>query len=374
MMPVGAFIVDQNYVVRRWNSCLERWSGIPKESILGTHLLERFPKLKQPQYFLRIGEVFKGGPPLVFSSKFHQYLIPCPIGKGGNQTQQTMVTPVYDEEGQENYALFTIQDVTDATHQLANFRNIKKNLLGKEIELKTVLLEVQRINSELENFAHVVSHDLKAPLRGIKNLADWILEDLEGKITEESKMHLERLKERATHMHAMIDSILHYSRNISGELEIEFVDTKALIKEVIEELCPPSSFHLHIHPDLPKFNTQRTKLKQVFTNLIDNAFKHHDREDGKIEIGVKDTGDMFEFIVKDDGPGIEPTFQKSIFVIFQTISKKSTGDSTGIGLAITKKIVNDNRGTIELESSPGAGALFRFTWPKNIQTLPSSDH
>jgi PAS domain S-box-containing protein len=367
IMPVGAFLLDQEYTVLYWNSCLERWSGISKETILGTSFLEHFPRLKQPQYALRIEEVLQGGPPVVFSSRFHQYLIPCPIGKEQYQTQQTMVTSVYDEEEHKPYALFTIQDVTDASQQLENFKTIKENLLKKEIDLGNVLLEVKRINLELEQFAHVVSHDLKAPLRGIQNLTNWILDTLEDKVTEESKVHLQLLKERVIRMQTMIDSILHYSKNIGGELEVEQVDSKTLIKEVIEEICPPANFQFHIHPDLPKLLTHRTRLKQVFANLVDNAVKHHDRQDGKIEIEVNAAGDTYEFIVKDDGPGIEPSFQKNVFVLFQTAGKKSDTNNTGIGLAIAKKIVNDSKGKIELESSPGAGALFRFTWPKNIQ-------
>ncbi len=364
MMPVGAFIVNQNYSVLRWNSCLARWSGVSKESILGTHLLERFPKLTQPQYSLRIDEVIKGGPPVVFSSKFHKYLIPCPIGKGLYQTHQTTVTSIHDEEKQGDYALFTIQDVTDATYQLAKFRTIKENLLKKEIDLETVILEAKRINSELEQFAHVVSHDLKAPLRGIQNLADWILATLEDKVTEESKVHLQLLKERTLRMQVMIDAILNYSKNIGGRQELEMVDSGVLIKEIIEEIGPPSSFQFYINPKMPQLLTHRTRLKQVFANLIENAVKHHNREDGTVNIEVHDAGTTYEFTVKDDGPGIDSNYQKNIFALFQTGSKKLSEDNTGIGLAIAKKIVKDNMGNIELESSPESGTQFRFTWLK----------
>jgi PAS domain S-box-containing protein len=369
MMPVGAFIVNQNYNILFWNSCLARWSGVSKESILGTHLLERFPNLKQPQYSLRLEEVIKGGPPAVFSSKFHKYLIPCPIGRGKYQTHQTTVTAIHDGEEQSDYALFTIQDVTDATHQLENFKTIKENLLKKEIDLETVILEAKRINNELEQFAHVVSHDLKAPLRGIQNLADWILATLKDKVTEESKVHLQLLKERTLRMQVMIDAILNYSKNIGGRQELEMVDSRVLIKEIIEEIEPLSSFHFHINPKMPQLLTHRTRLKQVFANLIGNAVKHHNREDGTVDIEFKDTDDAYEFIVKDDGPGIDSHYQKNIFALFQTGTKKLNEDNTGIGLAIAKKIVKDNKGSIELESSPESGTQFRFIWPKISQPL-----
>ncbi len=367
MMPVGAFIVSQNYTVLYWNSCLARWSGISRETILGTHLLENFPRLKQPQYSLRIEEVIKGGPPAVFSSKLHKYLIPCPVGKDKYQTHQTTVTSIYSKNEQDNYALFTIQDVTDANIQLAQFRTIKEDLLKKEIDLETVILEAKRINGELEQFAQVVSHDLKAPLRGIQNLADWILATLEDTVTEESKVHLQLLKERTLRMQVMIDAILNYSKNIGGEQKIELVDSKTLIEEIIQEISPPPSFNFQINLNMPEFYTHRTRLKQVFANLVGNAVKHHNRKDGIVEITVHDTGETFEFIVKDDGPGIDSSYQKNIFVIFQTASKKLSQENTGIGLAIVKKIVQDHKGNIELESSPGTGSQFRFTWPKELQ-------
>lgn len=371
MMPVGAVIVNQDYVVVHWNSCLERWSGVPSKTILNTSLLEYFPRLKQPQYALRIEGVLKGGPPVIFSSKFHQYLIPCPIGEEKFQTQQTTVTYVHNEETQENYALFTIQDVTDATHQLAKFRTIKENVLKKEIELENVLFEVKRINHELGQFAHVVSHDLKAPLRGIQNLTDWIMETLEDDVNDESKIHLQLLKERVIRMQLMIDAILNYSKNIGGAMNVEPVDSKALIKEIIGEIHPPESFNFHIAPDLPTFHTHRTRLKQVFTNLISNAVKHHNRKDGEVDISVNDRGERFEFAVKDDGPGIDAAYQKNVFIIFQTANNKK--NSTGVGLAIVKKIVEDSQGKIKLESSLGAGSRFSFTWLKNLQDLPDQD-
>jgi PAS domain S-box-containing protein len=367
MMPVGTFILDQEFKVLHWNSCLERWSGISKETILGTSLLENFPRLKEQQYSLRIEEVLKGGPPVVFSSKFHQYLIPCPLSKGKFQIQQTMVTPVHDEEGQESYALFTIQDVTDVSHQLEKFKAIKGDLLKKEVDLGNLLLEVKRINMDLEQFAQIVSHDLKAPLRGIQNLSDWILEKLKDNVAEVSKNHLRLLKEQVIRMQEMIDAILDYSKNIGGENKMELVDSKELIKEIIGEFGRPSNFQFNIHHNLPKLYTHRTKLKQVFANLVGNAVKHHNRADGKVDIRVYDKGEKFEFIVEDDGPGIDPIFQKSIFIIFQVGSKNPSEDSTGIGLAIAKKIVTDNKGEIELTSSLGNGAKFKFTWPKKMQ-------
>jgi len=372
MMPVGAFIMNQNHTVLHWNSCLARWSGISKETIVGTHLHDHFPKLKLPQYSLRINDVINGGPPAVFSSKFHNYLIPCPIGNNQYQVHQTTVTSIHDEAEQDDYALFTIQDVTDATHQLAKFRTIKENLLKKEIDLERVLLEVKRINSELEQFAHIVSHDLKAPLRGIHNLADWILEALEDKVTDESKIHLQHMKERTLRMQVLIDAILYYSQNIGGEQKIEEVNAKALVEEIIEEINPPSSFHFDINFDMPAFHTHRTKLKQVLSNLIENAIKHHNRKDGKVEIIANGSRDTFEFIVKDDGPGIDPTYQENIFVIFQTAGKKQGVDSTGVGLAIAKKIVTENHGTIEVTSSLNTGTQFAFTWPKSMSATTTS--
>ncbi|MEK9629072.1 MAG: ATP-binding protein [Nitrospinota bacterium] len=364
--PVGAFIIKDDCSVLFWNSCLERWTGINREDILHKSILDFFPVLKNEKYSSRINSIFKGGPPVIFSSKFHKYLIPCPLGDGTFQTQQTMITSIQDEENDKVYALFTLQDLTDASRQVSKFKSIKTELAKKEKELQGTLDEVNRVNKELEQFAYVVSHDLKAPLRGINHLAEWIKEDLSENLSETTEKYLKKLQDRVYQLDQMIDGIFEYSMATGGSIEMQQVDLEMLFNEIKEELIDPTKFSIEFPDDLPKISSHRTKLKQIFSNLISNSIKHYEGIDGRIIILASEGKDFYEFIVKDNGPGIDPAYHEKIFQIFNIIptKKDSKKNSTGIGLTIVKKLVNEFGGNIELDLEIGKGTCFKFTHRK----------
>jgi signal transduction histidine kinase len=278
------------------------------------------------------------------------------------QTHQTIVTAIQDKENDVTYALFTLQDLTDANKQISKFKSIKAKLAKKEVELENTVLEVSNAYKELERFAYVVSHDLKAPLRGIHNLITWIEDDLKETSGETSE-YLKLLEAQGDRMATMIDAILNYSRLTSGPLSTEQVDVQELLDETIDELAIPSEFSIKFATQLPVLTSHRTKLKQVFSNLISNAVKYHDRPNGLIEISAKKKDDEFEFAITDDGPGIAPSYHKRIFEIFKTIEAGNQKKSSGVGLAIVEKIVKDFKGTVEVESEVGKGASFKFTHP-----------
>ena len=209
----------------------------------------------------------------------------------------------------------------------------------------------------------MVSHDLKAPLRGIHNLINWIQDDLEGASGETSE-HLKLLQAQGDRMISMIDAILNYSKVTSGPLKMEKVNVQELLNEIFDELAIPSEFIIKFSTQLPVLISHRTKLKQVFSNLISNAVKYHNRPNGLIEISANEKDEEFEFVIKDDGPGIDPKYHKRIFEIFKTIEADSKKKSSGVGLAIVEKIIKDYRGTIDVESDVGKGASFKFMHPK----------
>jgi len=224
--------------------------------------------------------------------------------------------------------------------------------------------EAEQHVKELEQFAYVTSHDLKAPLRGIANLAVWLEEDLEEKLTESTREQLGLLRDRVQRMNALIEGLLEYSRIGKADHPMASVDTGELLAEVIDSLSPPDSFTLEVAENMPTLYTDRLHLFQVFSNLIGNSIKHSNAAHGRAVITVIDREKYYEFTIADDGPGIAPVYHEKIFLMFQTLTVNDFGNNTGIGLALVKKIVQEHGGSITVESEEGCGATFRFSWPR----------
>ena len=224
--------------------------------------------------------------------------------------------------------------------------------------------EAERRARELEQFAYVASHDLKAPLRGVSNLAAWLAEDLEGKLSPETREQLDLLRDRVARMHALIEGLLTYSRIGRSEGTIEMVDTAQLVADTVDSLAPPTGFRVLVAADMPVLPTDRLHLGQVFANLISNGIKHHHRNSGTLRVAGRDLNGHCEFEVSDDGPGIPAEYHDKIFLMFQTLNVKDYQGDTGIGLAFVKKLVEEHGGSITLDSAPGQGSRFRFTWAK----------
>lgn len=235
--------------------------------------------------------------------------------------------------------------------------------------------ELERSNSELDHFARATSHDLKAPLRGIATLASWIEEDLkgEGNLPPSTGERLDLLQRRVKRMEGLINGILEYSRVGRMDAQVQLIDVHELVEELAELLGPPPGMVIDVADDLPVFRTKKVRLQQVFANLISNAVKHHDREEGRIEVRGRRIGELYEFQVADDGPGIPPQFQKRIFLIFQTLKPRDVMESTGVGLALVQKIVEGEGGEVWVESAGGRGTTFVFTWPARDPTETEQD-
>ena len=223
--------------------------------------------------------------------------------------------------------------------------------------------ELRRMNADLDAFAYAASHDLRAPLRGIANLAQWIEEDLQGSLSDETSEMLALLRTRMHRMESLIDGILQYSRAGRVHEPPEQVDVAASIEELVDLLAPESAT-IEIQGELPVFVTERVPLQQVFQNLLGNAIKHGG--DGvTITVSAVDEAAHWRFVVADDGPGIAPEYHDRIWGIFQTLEPRDRVEGTGIGLSLVKKLVETQGGTVAVESQPGAGSAFSFTWPKN---------
>jgi signal transduction histidine kinase len=219
----------------------------------------------------------------------------------------------------------------------------------------------------LDQFAYVASHDLKAPLRGIASLAQWIEEGLGDRVTGESREHMALLKGRVRRMEALIEGILSYSRAGRRRDRAEDIDVVALVRECIELLAPPDSPTIDVAPNLPAVRGERVALQQVLMNLIGNALKYAG-DAAHVRVDWSDEGDFVRFAVSDNGPGIAPQFHDRIWQIFQTLAPRDRVESTGIGLSVVKKLVETRGGRVDLQSEVGRGSTFFFTWPRQART------
>lgn len=257
------------------------------------------------------------------------------------------------------------QDLAQLNEELEARVQRRTNELEK---VNTILLatttKLEKRNQELDRFAYVTSHDLKAPLRAINNLSCWIEEDLADKLDEETRQHMSLLRSRVQRMENLINGLLAYSRVGRVKSNPSQVVVRQLLIDIIDSFDIPPEFTIEIKDEMPTLVTELLPLQQVFSNLISNAIQHSDSENGKITISVREQANFYEFAVADNGKGIDPKYHEKIFTIFQTLEARDTKESTGIGLSIVKKAVESQGGQVRVESQLGAGTTFYFTWKK----------
>lgn len=248
-------------------------------------------------------------------------------------------------------------------------RRKRKELLAQhditeEAEQASVVLA--HVNDVMTDFTSIASHELRAPLRTVNNLSEWIAERLSDALDDESKSKLDMLRDRITRTELLLDDLLAYSRAGRMGLEIVSVDMMELLGSINEELEPPEGFSILAEGKLPSFRTALIPFYQVLRNLIDNAIKHHDQvSEGNVTISVRDVDSHFEITVEDDGPGIEEKNHKRIFSMFQTLLPRDQAKGSGVGLAIVGKIIDWNGGDIRVQSDGSRGTTFTYTWNKS---------
>jgi len=241
--------------------------------------------------------------------------------------------------------------------------SLKQHALELEERIAERTSQLEHSNSELRDFAQIVSHDLKAPLRAISQLSFWISQDYVDKIDEEGQKQLEMLIGRVKRLDKLIDGILQYSRAGKVREKEKDINLHSLVEEVIILLDPPPTIKIIIENQLPECIGDPTRMGQLFQNLIDNAIKYMDKPQGLIKIGCRKDAGFWEFYVSDNGPGIEEIYFERIFQIFQRLVARDDMEGTGVGLSLVKRIVKIYGGDIWLTSNPGEGTTFYFTLP-----------
>lgn len=261
---------------------------------------------------------------------------------------KTSVSAVKNEEGSVLYQIAMIEDITD-----------QRNL---EVQKEQLLEELEASNQGLQEYAHIVSHDLKSPLRSISALATWLSEDYKDVLDESGVFNLQQIQEKIETMDALINGILKYSSIDNDQSKHTIVDFNTVIDDIKGVIFIPDHVQIMVTNTLPTLKADKTKIHQLFQNLISNAVMHIEEEKGLVEIQVEEQKNFWKFSITDNGIGIPKAYHEKIFKIFQSIGNGER--STGIGLSIVKKIVDLYKGKIWLKSDVGKGTTFYFTIKK----------
>ena len=231
-------------------------------------------------------------------------------------------------------------------------------------ERENLLKQIESINKEFQDFVYLISHDLKAPLRAINALTEWIATDYADKFDDDGKEQLKMLTARVNRMQNLLDGVLQYSRIGQVKRESTQIYLNQLLPEIIKSLDAPAKIHIAVEGRLPVITSEPARIQQVFGHLLSNAVRFMDKPEGFIKVACAEENGFWKFSVTDNGPGIPEQHFEKIFRLFQTLQPKDQFESTGVGLTLAKKIVELSGGKIWLTSTVGQGSTFFFTLPK----------
>jgi signal transduction histidine kinase len=243
-------------------------------------------------------------------------------------------------------------------------------------QITRVMGELQRSNKELDSLAYVASHDLKAPLRAMYRLAQWIYEDSGPNLTEQSKKDMRLLINRCERMERLLKDLLDYARAGRIEDKLEPIPLASLLEGIIDLMPAPAGIKVTYDCSIDELTTFRAPLEKIVRNLLGNAIKHHDQEHGHVSIAAHANDAFWEIRVTDDGPGIDSANHDKAFQMFTKLHTRDEVEGSGMGLAMVKATANALGGSISVENnSPGRGATFRLKvpWPRVGEFIPSEE-
>jgi signal transduction histidine kinase/CheY-like chemotaxis protein len=378
LIPLGLCIFKSDYIVIYWNSCLEEWTKIPRKLILGTSLVERFPNLNQPLFASRLQQIFNGGPPAIFSSQLHKYTIPAPLPQGKNRIQQTTVTSLSGIDGEKYCALMSIQDFTDLTYRVQEYRTMRDLALAEAVERKLAQESAEAANRVKDEFLAILSHELRTPLNPILG---WSKLLKTGTLDAASaNLAIETIERNAKLQVQLIDDLLDVSRILRGKLQLDFetIDLAYVVQAALETVqlaaeVKSIQLDLQISADTCKVLGDANRLQQVVSNLLTNAVKFTPTG-GKVTISLEQVGMELQLQVKDTGKGITPEFLPHVFEYFRQADSSTTRKhgGLGLGLAISRHLIELHGGTIVAESlGEGQGATLTCYFPAVTLAMPN---
>lgn len=370
--PIGIFILRPDYTVCFWNACLEEWTGIPRGEMIDRMITDRFPHFADPLYRHRLEGVFAGGPPAIFSSQLHRYVIPARLRDGSLRIQHTTVTALPDGNGQDSNALFAIQDVTDVTRQAQEYRRLRDQALAEARErqraeeaVRQYAAELEARNAELDAFAHTVAHDLKAPMNAVLGYAEFMLEYSIEPGAPEGKRYLTEISRSVYRMNNIIRELLLLSQVRKADVVREPFNMATIVDEAYTRLATvieASQATVQVPEAWPTAIGYGPWLTEVWVNYLSNALKYGGQPP-YIQLGADaPVPGVVRFWIKDNGRGLSPEECARLFTEFTRLDQVRA-EGHGLGLSIVRRIVEKLGGEVGVESEPGHGSLFYFTLP-----------
>lgn len=340
--PVGHLIEDNQGNILEANDAVADWLGYTTDDLRFMNVMDLVPDLEKARTGQLLDDLKSSTIPEITSLK-KQYKHRDGRLLWGHLSARS----VKDSQGNVRYIVASILDI--------------QNEMELEEKLRQKNLKLSLANKELDQFAYIASHDLKSPLTGIRRLADWIAEDCQEILPEASKRHLRLLDDRVQRMERLLDDLLAYSRLGSQRYEVSEVNLASSVKQITEVL--EGADNITVNAPAHRFMIQRVPFEMVIRNLIDNAIKHNPKKQSTITVSVTQMDDEYEFILEDDGPGIEPEYQEKIFEMFKRLNSKDEVDGSGMGLAIVKKNIESYGGHIKVVSDGIRGTKVVIRWP-----------